>query len=959
MKDSLELNIQPQTSTEIKTLKQNLQATKKTNNNNSLTTEDIVNFKNFNGTGSSFHKMKKFRSSTPDTKKKFNFLSSFSKSTKNFFTSNYAHGIQNTEDTSDDNLSPIALRNKFQINLGKLNSNSTKEVAFSQLKNIISNNATQDALRVYIGALSSYDQNSSLTAKEILALLYGYIANVYKENLMDPLDKPPNIIKTINRLLTHIRNFYLKENSFVVHKASSHSILDIYDFCMPKDNIKSINILFIEPLVSLISSGKSKFSQDGAAICLADFIYHLGKDSNIEINKKILSTLDTKILSLVTKNSLDVPYIFEALFNLMQFLPFETFTNNLKEIYERVLGILCKANAGKYNSQSKINCLNILGLIAQKCKTIADISIGFYQNDIIKVIEYNTKDKVYKVQVAANDALKNWKELSVIHQDLEKKKTQLVDEVDLAKTKEDYLNKGENSKEEGNYVKKMDKFNFLRNLAKMAKIENKKVDYDTELPEKMREEVYKKGIGNILKLSNFLKYKNNNKNNPLKNGEVNALRRSGSSKKRSKDNRIKMEINDYLKYSEQVKKYDRGNNNINTISNKDKLTQVNEVNELKEVSNRNPSHISNENQNKLNFVEEEVGPGIQAVMQDFENNNNNNNNYENEEINQINEPPIESFVAIKNSTNNNDNLNTITNSSNQRRNKLPKINNNSNISSKPKKLYVNSDEPVLRKPREKQPIDLTGIKKTLSSLITNTLGQTYDNFEKQINSRLYDMENRINDIYLRLSEYQGHPNLNNNKRSMDTVDSKEYHINNEKFKTTNQSQLQNTVVEHTDRSALNRDMIYQEVLNDVKKELNKKQKLNPIDDPSTDSQITKTWKSALYQIEHNNPNEGYQTILNSGDDIYLLRLVCVTGPIFNQLSPDIGRRVLLRINMISRSHQIQSLLINLIRSALDNNVFTQLSQNEQNDLLDSLFEFSGLNTKIGAEAAELYTLITK
>ena len=34
MKDSLELNIQPQTSTEIKTLKQNLQATKKTNNNN-------------------------------------------------------------------------------------------------------------------------------------------------------------------------------------------------------------------------------------------------------------------------------------------------------------------------------------------------------------------------------------------------------------------------------------------------------------------------------------------------------------------------------------------------------------------------------------------------------------------------------------------------------------------------------------------------------------------------------------------------------------------------------------------------------------------------------------------------------------------------------------------------------------------------------------------------------------
>ena len=87
-------------------------------------------------------------------------------------------------------------------------------------------------------------------------------------------------------------------------------------------------------------------------------------------------------------------------------------------------------------------------------------------------------------------------------------------------------------------------------------LKNKKVDYDTELPEKMREEVYKKGIGNILKLSNFLKYKNNI-------SKDNLLNRSGSSK-RKQNNRIKNEINDYLKYNEQVKKYDSGNNNIST-----------------------------------------------------------------------------------------------------------------------------------------------------------------------------------------------------------------------------------------------------------------------------------------------------------------------------------------------------------------------------------------------------------
>ena len=894
MKESIEIEPVPQTSAEINNLKHNLVNTKKTNN--SLTTDDIVNFKNFNNTGSSFNKAKKFRSSTPN--QKLNFMSSFPKS------------CSRNDLAKDDLDDPITLRNTIQPILGKLNDNATKEVAFTQLKNLISSNTSQDALRVYISSLSSYNNNSNQTAKEILALLYGYIATIYKENLMDPLDKPPNIIKTINRLLTHIRNFYLSENSYVVHKASSHSILDIYECCMPKDNIKSINILFIEPLVSLIASGKSKFSQDGAAVCLSDFIYHLGKD-NPEINKKLLATLDNKIISLVNKNALDVPYVFEALFNLMQFLPFETFTNNLKEIYDRTLGVLCKANAGKYNTLTKINCLNILGLIAQKCKGIADISIGYYQNDIIKVIEYNTKDKVYKVQCAANEALKNWNELTVIHKDLDNKKSQMVEGTDLAKTKEEYLNKGENTKE-GTYVKKMNKFNYLRNLAKMAKIENKKVDYDSELPEKMREEVYKKGIGNILKLSNFLKYKNNI-------SKDNLLNRSGSSKKKQK-NRIKNEINDYLKYNEQVKKYDSGNNiHINT---KDKLTEVNEVNEQKEVSNRNNSHIG--------FNEEEIHEGDQGV------------NYGEEPIND--EPMI---PQINNNTD--QNKNTISSTVSNQRKQLPKLKQNNT-----QKRYVN-EEPIISKPIQK--IDLTEIKSTLSSMIKDSLLKSYDNFEKQISNRLYDMETRLNDIYLRLTEYKAHPNIveNNNLKSIDTIESNEYHINNERFKTIKQ---QNSFVQATEKTELNRDMIYQEVLNDIRKELSKKQ-IPQKEEPNTDSQITKTWKNALYQIENGNPNEGYNTILNSGDDIYLLRLICITGPIFDQLSPEIAKRILMRINMISRSHQIQSLLINLIKASLDNNVFNMLNQNEQNDLLDSLFEFSGLNTKIGAEAAELYTLITK
>ena len=992
MKDSLEVDpptfIQPQTSNEIKELKKNLQKA-----NNSLTTDDLPIVKKFQQTSTSFHKNRPpFRSNTPEIK---NNITSFSKSSKNFFRKHFTTNQNLITNMTDDESNPITLRNNFQLTLGKLNSNSTKEIAFKQLKEIVSKSSTQDALRVYISSLSSYNLNSSINAKEFIVLLYGYIASVYKENLMDPLDKPPNIVKTINRILTHIRNFYLKENSFVVHKACSHSMMEIYENCMPKDNMKGINLLFIEPLFNLIISGNGKYVQEGAAVCLADFIYHLGKDNDSEINMKILATLDSKVMALFNKHSIDVPHIYEALFNLMQFLPFETFVSYLKEIYDRTITILCKANALKYTAQSKINCLNILTIIAQKCKSVADTTIGYYQNDIMKVIEFNTRDKIHKVQIAANDAYKSWKELSVIYNDLERKKV-LMDEGGLKKTKEEYLNSiivssnnVQQQKEEekdvndeinnnnkvmsSNYVKKMDRFNFLRNLAKMAKIENKKVDFDTELPEKMRDEVYKKGIGNILKLSNFLKYKNNNKNN----GSDYVVRRSGSSPKKKK-HQSKTEINAFKNYSEQIKKFDNDINNTHKIIQnnnmiKKGLSEVHEVNEVSNVNNNSIGQfeITNKSHNnkpeQMLFQEEDIGTGNQS--------GNPYNNYipspEEEGIdNDIdNIPQEQEDIPIQDSNQEISNTKQIPLPIINKpltHNTLPKL---SQQKHKNQKTYINNQN-INPHSNTSNNINLTQLKNTLSSLITSTLLETYNSFEQKITSSLYDTEQRINDIYLKLEDYHSHPNymkhtVNNNQMNetqrISTINEErnDYYINNNN---SNVNGKNYTSSQNNNINELNRNQIAESVLNDVKNELSnkhKKSKYNYDNNPQTDNHITELWKEALYAIEHNDYNKGYELILNAGDDIYLLRLVCITGPIFTKLNFALSKRVLMRVNMISRSHQIQSLLIKLIKSALQCNIFNSLNTNEQNDILDSLFEFSGLNTKLGSEAAELYTKITK
>jgi len=173
------------------------------------------------------------------------------------------------------------LRNNFQRSLGKLNDNDTKEVGFSELKKMISSHNSSDALRIYISLLSVYLKSCTSHAKEIQVLLIGYLASVFKENLMDPLDKPPNIIKTIVRVLEIIHN-YLKENSIVIHKACGLALQEVYTHCMPKDDIDGIILIFIDPLISIVTSGLNKNSQIGAAICLSDFIQFLGSSYNLQ-----------------------------------------------------------------------------------------------------------------------------------------------------------------------------------------------------------------------------------------------------------------------------------------------------------------------------------------------------------------------------------------------------------------------------------------------------------------------------------------------------------------------------------------------------------------------------------------------------------------------------------------------------------------------------------------------------
>ena len=159
------------------------------------------------------------------------------------------------------------------------------------MKQIIVENHSKEDLRTYISTLSIFYKNCTPSAKEIQVLLLGFIATIYKEHLTDPIDRNPNILSTIKRIFEIIKVF-MKENSFGIHKACSHSILELLDNCMMKDDNNLLIEYFFDPFCEIILSGSNKYAQIAATICINDIITYF----NLNNLNGILEIISNKTL---------------------------------------------------------------------------------------------------------------------------------------------------------------------------------------------------------------------------------------------------------------------------------------------------------------------------------------------------------------------------------------------------------------------------------------------------------------------------------------------------------------------------------------------------------------------------------------------------------------------------------------------------------------------------------------
>ena len=185
-------------------------------------------------------------------------------------------------------------------------------------------------------------------------------------------------------------------------------------------------------------------------------------------------------------------------------------------------------------------------------------------------------------------------------------------------------------------------------------------------------------------------------------------------------------------------------------------------------------------------------------------------------------------------------------------------------------------------------------------------------------------------------------NLNNIPEKMDLKHNLQNQINNNLY-TEKTFKNKNHLEKNVKISKEIYEKLYKEIYHKIKKEQVQKT-----------PEIVKIWENSLNEISKNNFDSAYESILNSGtiiyylgDDIYLLRLIYLTGPALDKLNNDLSKRVLLRINQISRSHQIQQVTYNLIKQCNETKIILSIDSEDQNEILETLYEFSGISSELG------------
>ena len=926
--------------------------------------------------------------------------------------------------TKNDLNSPEDMKMKIREYIDKLNDSSTRDLYFKNFKTLLQTYTDDNSVSIIFPLLLSYTNDAmTLIGKEYQIILVAFALNVnYIKNITYTI---------LTKIMKAISINLEKYNNFEIQKACSVVIIEIFDQIIKMgENQENAFTFIIKYFFELIEKNKAIVSQpkdngvlNGSFVIISDllcYIINLNSNKGIEendpniknqaieqINRKIerdeiekASTLNSlqkileeTLLNLISKFiQFKYPnaFLVESITYLVDIITYEDYKLKIKELIPYTNKIL-------YNTEAKLYlCKTMI------CHLYSHLfkKMNFEQEDkiiseMVQALNFTTKDRVVKVQIAAEEAL-------LIYNN---------------------INKTQNIDTEVQTKRKMSKLNLLRNLSKINKEKNNIMS-----SKKVRKEIYEIGIGKFLRSNDYLNNRDEENLLMLKK-EINKSRSKSKSLDKKGRNiskkRIKLKKNNDNKNDGGIMIFQRFNgvseelingDNIDNINNKIKSAKYNtfmknikdedinlndDIESIKKsISKKEKTRIENENRdNDENNIKEKNKDNL---IKENENINQINNNISDNKSNKINISSKENKITNinekeKNNNEKNSNEKDIKNESNDIKNIKEKEDN------KDKNLFNFKEEENnigdQATPNYKENISEKKIKnrsKKNQRLSSKESSEKFGNSNNELNisdnndssniqgntvediNRLNTLSNRhmknktkdlnnINNKYTNDIFNQLNKTFNKELDKMindfnDTTNTKLNKINNRLLglsQNINRIKTNLNLIKHTNNLNFKDSNV---IINEEKEEQSVESSMTKNDNKYNSKSYNILWETITLYLKNENYEEAYIKALQGGDDLIFLRLIFSIGTnCLQYISINTNKLILKHFNSIFRTFSMQNQFLEYIKTFYNMKMLNikYFSVEELNDFMQTLFEIKALKNDTGKNAQFLYDNILK
>ena len=920
------------------------------------------------------------------------------------------------------------MKMKIREYIDKLNDSSTRDLYFKNFKTLLQTYTDTNSVNIIFPLLLSYTNDSmTLTGKEYQIILIAFALNI-------------NYIKSmtytiLNKIMKAVANNLEKYNHFEIQKACSVVIIEIFDQIIKMgenhENAYSFIIKFFLDLIeknkALVSQPKDNGILNGSFIIISDllsYVINLNSKNEVEntdiniknegfeqINRKIerdevekasnlnslqkileetLFNLINKLISFKYPN----PFLIESITYLINSISYEDYKNKIKEIIPYLNKVLYDTNAKLY--LSKIMICHLYSHLFRKPQFNQEEK---YIKEIIEALNFTTKDRVVKVQVAAEEAL-------LIYDNINNNN----------------LSSNANNSNSVKTQRKMSKLNLLRNLSKINKERN---NIMSSL--KVRKEIYEIGIGKFLRSNDYLNNRDEENLLMLKKGINRSKSKSKSKSKEKNINKINLRkfkrnnknnqmdggimiFQRFNGVSDEIRKEDEINNNINNKNKSAKSNNImkslkdDSINLNEDIESIKKSVTKKERENKE--ISEKNKNENQISFDNNDNKNNINNNINN--ISSLNDKKDSTINISQKKINesseiNNDKENQNENEKEKEKEKEDKNkgkdlfnfkeeeNNLGDQATPNYKENTISEKKIRNKSKKGKKLNSNEISENKEKLgnSNNELNLSDNNDSSNIQGNTIEEINKINTLSKRSSQYKI-KNINNiNTNSNNRYNSDTLNKLNNLFKE-ELDKIVNTFNDNTNKKLNkinNRLLGLSQNINRIKSNFNLLKHTNNLnfkdsnviineekEEQSLESSMTKNedkyniksydilWETITLYLKNENYEEAYIKALQGGDDLIFLRLIFSIGTTcLPFISINTNKLILKHFNSIFRTFSMQNQFLEYIKTFYNMQMLNTkyFSLEELNDFMQTLFEIKALNNDTGKQAQMLYDIILK